>query len=313
VNLQNARKIADFPYPYPLAQVSMILQLVHYAIMPIGAALAVPRLWAVCVSFFSIFVLWCIHFNALDLEFPFGTRVNDLPMNEMQQDWNKSICNLLRERATRPPKFAFEAEAHRELNVAMSDASDLYIPRIPQVVKSASIIKIRSHGRRGKATRANRVAGESQSASQAASEKIARPSSDAAVAAAPSGQGNASAPAIPAKREGPDLNGKDPVKAADATLVNRQGLGTQTPANDATLASSPPAPAILNNLAPNSQSPPGDPARLIPPVSLTMVGASPAAQSVLAGNDNAFGDTHRQHGNRQNNIQSPQNIDGLKL
>merc|ERR1711939_861317 len=40
VNLQNARKIADFPYPYPLAQVSMILQLVHWACTPIVAALA---------------------------------------------------------------------------------------------------------------------------------------------------------------------------------------------------------------------------------------------------------------------------------
>merc|ERR1719183_1494140 len=42
VNLQNARKIADFPYPYPLAQVSMILQLVHFACIPIFAALAAP-------------------------------------------------------------------------------------------------------------------------------------------------------------------------------------------------------------------------------------------------------------------------------
>merc|ERR1719456_1004561 len=46
VNLQNARKIADFPYPYPLAQVSMILQLLHYAIVPLCAALAMPRMWA---------------------------------------------------------------------------------------------------------------------------------------------------------------------------------------------------------------------------------------------------------------------------
>merc|ERR1719230_568692 len=78
VNLQNARKIADFPYPYPLAQISMILQLLHYAIVPVCVALAMPRMWACIFAFFSIFVLWCIHFNALDLEFPFGDRVNDL-------------------------------------------------------------------------------------------------------------------------------------------------------------------------------------------------------------------------------------------
>merc|ERR1719313_2360811 len=65
VNLQNARKIADFPYPYPLAQISMILQLLHWAAMPFAASAALPKGWAVLLSFLLIFVLWCIHFNAL--------------------------------------------------------------------------------------------------------------------------------------------------------------------------------------------------------------------------------------------------------
>merc|ERR1719157_175743 len=55
VNLQNARKIADFPYPYPLAQISMILQLLHYVTTPLAASLAMPRGWAVLFSFFTIF------------------------------------------------------------------------------------------------------------------------------------------------------------------------------------------------------------------------------------------------------------------
>merc|ERR1740130_297524 len=71
VNLQNARKIADFPYPYPLAQVSMMLQLLHFVLTPFAAALAMPRGFACVFAFASIFVLWCLHFNALDLEFPF--------------------------------------------------------------------------------------------------------------------------------------------------------------------------------------------------------------------------------------------------
>merc|ERR1712227_1119064 len=130
VNLQNARKIADFPYPYPLAQLSMLLQMLHWVTFPFICAMAVPRPFAVILSFFSIFVLWCIHFNALDLEFPFGTRVNDLPMDEMQQDWNKSICTLLDKRAQRPPNFIYDAPRHEELNIAMSDASELYVPTV---------------------------------------------------------------------------------------------------------------------------------------------------------------------------------------
>merc|ERR1712113_893703 len=143
VNLQNARKIADFPYPYPLAQVSMILQLLHWAMTPIASSLALPRTWAVLLSFFSIFVLWCIHFNALDLEFPFGTRVNDLPMNEFQQEWNNSLITLLDQRATRPPMFRFEPQMHRELDMVMSDASEMYVPTVsPPVDKGVSLIKV---------------------------------------------------------------------------------------------------------------------------------------------------------------------------
>jgi len=84
--------------------------------------------WAVALSFFVIFVLWCVHFNALDLEFPFGTRINDLPMDEMQQDWNKSLLTLLDKRAVRPPAFAYSPEIHDDPDIVMSDASDLYIP-----------------------------------------------------------------------------------------------------------------------------------------------------------------------------------------
>merc|ERR1719436_379768 len=101
----------------------MILQLLHWAATPIYASITMDKHWAVAYSFTSIFVLWCIHFNALDLEFPFGTRVNDLPMDEMQQDWNKSICTLLDKRAQRPPKFKYEPHKHDELDIAMSDAS----------------------------------------------------------------------------------------------------------------------------------------------------------------------------------------------
>merc|ERR1719313_953100 len=50
VNLQNARKIADFPYPYPLAQISMVLQLLQWAAMPLVSALAAPKEYACILS-----------------------------------------------------------------------------------------------------------------------------------------------------------------------------------------------------------------------------------------------------------------------
>jgi hypothetical protein len=70
-NLQNARKLADFPYPYPLTQISMILQLLQWAMMPLIASGAIPRQWAVVISFFSIFVLLVYPFQCFRLRIPF--------------------------------------------------------------------------------------------------------------------------------------------------------------------------------------------------------------------------------------------------
>eukprot|EP00927_Polykrikos_kofoidii_P038065 TRINITY_DN32337_c0_g1_i1.p1 TRINITY_DN32337_c0_g1~~TRINITY_DN32337_c0_g1_i1.p1 ORF type:complete len:545 (-),score=35.42 TRINITY_DN32337_c0_g1_i1:30-1664(-) len=147
VNLQNARKIADFPYPYPLAQISMVLQLFHYVMMPFGLPLAVSRYWAVLVSFFSIFCLWCIHFNALDLEFPFGNGDNDLPMHEMQNDWNDSLCTLVDRKATQPPSFGYDSSKHDDLSTVMSDATN-YVPQYTQKTdKGIASIKLSSSKR----------------------------------------------------------------------------------------------------------------------------------------------------------------------
>lgn len=160
VNLQNARKIADFPYPFPLAQVSMILQLLHWATIPIVSSMALPRGWATLFAFFSILVLWCVHFNALDLEFPFGSRANDLPMMEMQQDWNNSVTTLLDKRATRPPVFVYDAEKHSEMAIVMSDASDLYVPAKPAVNKGLARIKIKEINKKKRTNRASVMAKE---------------------------------------------------------------------------------------------------------------------------------------------------------
>jgi len=125
---------------------SMVLQLMHWSTTPVVVALAAPRGFAVMISFLSIFVLWSIHFNALDLEFPFGDRVNDLPMVEMQQDWNKSLCTLLDPLACRPPDWIYNPEVHRKLTSAMSDASTLYVP--PPSVKPKGIAMIKLGERR---------------------------------------------------------------------------------------------------------------------------------------------------------------------
>jgi predicted membrane chloride channel (bestrophin family) len=123
VNLQNARKIADFPFPWPYAQASMVMLMIHWALCPLLASILLNRLWAPITCFSVIFFLWSINFIALDLESPFGAEDNDLPMLQMQVDWNKSVATLLAKRANQPPTFEFDPDLHRSLELSMSDGS----------------------------------------------------------------------------------------------------------------------------------------------------------------------------------------------
>jgi len=129
VNLQNARKIADFPFPFPYAQASMVMLLIHWSFTPILCSimfqnLVYQRLLACVTSFLVVFFVWCLNFIALQLESPFGDKDNDLPMVQMQRDWNKSLAVLLAHHGHAPPAFAFDSEVHPHLYVMMSDGSD---------------------------------------------------------------------------------------------------------------------------------------------------------------------------------------------
>jgi len=125
VNLQNARKIADFPFPFPYAQASVVMLIIHWAMCPITACMLLNHFGAALASFCIVFFLWCIHFIALELESPFVSDDNDLPMHQMQADWNNSIATLLAKRANHPPSFSFDGDAHRKLDISMSDGTHI--------------------------------------------------------------------------------------------------------------------------------------------------------------------------------------------
>ncbi|CAE6954057.1 unnamed protein product [Symbiodinium sp. CCMP2592] len=123
VNLQNARKIAEFPFPFPLAQVSMAMLCLHWALVPVLCSMLLGRVLAACVSFIVICFLWAQNFIALQLESPFGCEPNDLPMHQMQGDWKLgtrvyALCARLTCVRT---GFCFDPELHYQFSVVMSN------------------------------------------------------------------------------------------------------------------------------------------------------------------------------------------------
>jgi len=79
----SSRRLTMVPFPYPFAasaEVMMIFQTVFTAMAMF--AWCEPGTAAVFTFAFT-FTLWCIHLVAADLENPFGTDVNDLPMEQL--------------------------------------------------------------------------------------------------------------------------------------------------------------------------------------------------------------------------------------
>merc|ERR1719181_1255699 len=65
VNLNNARKITDFPIPFPLAQMVTFMLLCHFAITIIVCAASVQTSsWAGFLTFLVVFSFWSINYIA---------------------------------------------------------------------------------------------------------------------------------------------------------------------------------------------------------------------------------------------------------
>merc|ERR1712232_1473391 len=116
VKLNNARKIRDFPIPFPLAQMVTIMIMINMGVTTFVCAVEADNPWLASIfSFVITLSFWGINTIAVELEQPFGDDDNDLPLIDMQSDLNQSLQDLLNPRATIPPAFSFDKEVHTQL------------------------------------------------------------------------------------------------------------------------------------------------------------------------------------------------------
>jgi len=114
VKLNNARKIKEFPVPFSLAQMIAIMLLLHLVSTALFCAIAVSHPVVCGVAAFIVSSsFWGVNFIAVELENPFGDDANDLPLQEMQVDLNKSLVGLLNPLAREPPTYTYLPERDR--------------------------------------------------------------------------------------------------------------------------------------------------------------------------------------------------------
>lgn len=107
VNINNVRKITEFLFPFPYAQLITVMLLLHWVITPVMSGILLTKwYWAALVSFISVFAFWSLNYIASEIECPFGDDDNDLPMHEMVTYMNRTLVLLLEEGAQIPPKMS---------------------------------------------------------------------------------------------------------------------------------------------------------------------------------------------------------------
>jgi len=174
VNLNNARKITEFPIPFPLAQMVTTMLIIHWCIIVALAAIYIEQpYWAGILTFIVVSAFWGINYIACELEMPFGDDPNDLPLQAMQKDLNCSLVMLMQPLAQIVPSYTLEVAAHsltrqnssldeyldsygsegqgpkRDQSCADGDFSErpIHVQSMSQMRASTSKLRHRAHGR----------------------------------------------------------------------------------------------------------------------------------------------------------------------
>lgn len=78
---ENCRKLMDTQFPFPWAQVILLLVVLFVIMLPFVVAAYIGPTWAACVgNFFCVLSYWALHEVSYDIEEPFVYDPNDLPL-----------------------------------------------------------------------------------------------------------------------------------------------------------------------------------------------------------------------------------------
>lgn len=129
VNLSNARKIREIPFPFPYAQIMTCMLLIHWVVTPLLASYFITETHWVAIACFCVTAsLWSLLYIAMELDQPFGNDPNDLPLELMQREFNEGLQVLLRPLSQVPPDFTLEVpEADFAQHVSTRDSKSVFV------------------------------------------------------------------------------------------------------------------------------------------------------------------------------------------
>jgi hypothetical protein len=111
VNLANCKKITFTLFPFPYAQLIKVLLITLNFMTPIiMSALVEDFHWAFIFTMIPLFGLEALNHIAKEIEIPFGSDANDLPLHAFQENMNNSMLMLIRQESDIVPHATEHAE-----------------------------------------------------------------------------------------------------------------------------------------------------------------------------------------------------------
>ena len=91
----DAQLISMWPFPFPYAQLSLFLTVLHMAVSPLIMVQYTKSVWSACLlTCISVVSVISLNIISLELENPFGEDNNDLPANEVHDHFRDSLLVL---------------------------------------------------------------------------------------------------------------------------------------------------------------------------------------------------------------------------
>eukprot|EP00448_Togula_jolla_P025611 CAMPEP_0170653190 /NCGR_PEP_ID=MMETSP0224-20130122/47280_1 /TAXON_ID=285029 /ORGANISM="Togula jolla, Strain CCCM 725" /LENGTH=335 /DNA_ID=CAMNT_0010985055 /DNA_START=152 /DNA_END=1157 /DNA_ORIENTATION=+ len=144
VTLTNAQKINELPFPMGYSQMLSVLLLIYTIGLPLTCGVVLTS-WthAGPVTCLSTFVMWAIMFISRELEMPFGTEANDLPLQEWMEAMNDSLQILLDPGTQASPTFTFSpTDLHGPLQESRAASAVRRSRARPSRARSLVMLKI---------------------------------------------------------------------------------------------------------------------------------------------------------------------------
>ncbi|KAK9827509.1 hypothetical protein WJX74_006552 [Apatococcus lobatus] len=89
---EQCRKLSDTPFPFPWAQMVLVLLIIFAGTLPLMVVAFIDKLWlAITIDFFSVQAYWALNEVARDVEDPWVYEPNDLPLARLQYQLNERL------------------------------------------------------------------------------------------------------------------------------------------------------------------------------------------------------------------------------